>query len=184
MDELTYATCKKIAEYRWKYYTVKASIKKQSITIEDALKIRILNNFRPAFKKYLTVVNDQMRKEEKLEDDDVLFKAIDEEETHIKADNKTSANFGSTKSNAKPQGGAAKGKKEFIEWPKCRKCGCKHLADKIFKDANEDCDKCHKKEHISRLRDNYISLNKGKTSERSARLARTQKRMLPMSLKC
>ena len=157
-----------MAEYRSKYYALKASIKEQSITIEDALKIRMLNNLGPAFKTYLTVVNDRMRKDEKLEEDDVLFKAIEEEETRIKADPTASANFASTKSNAKPQGGAAKGKKEFVEWPKCKKCGCKHLAYKIFKHANEDRDKCHKRGHISRSHDSYISLNKGKTPEGSA----------------
>ncbi len=115
IDELTHATCKNIAEYRSKYYTHNASIKEQSISIEDALKIRLLNNLWPAFKTYLTVVNDRMRKDEKLKEDDVLFKAIEEEKTRIKADHRASVNLVSTKSNAKPQGGAAKIKKEFVE---------------------------------------------------------------------
>lgn len=58
IDELTYDTSKNMAEYRSKYYALKASIKAQSITIEDALKIRMLNNLGPAFKTYLTVIND------------------------------------------------------------------------------------------------------------------------------
>lgn len=62
-----------------------------------------------------------MRKDKKLEDDEVIFKAIEEEETRIKAKHKASANFASTKSNA------AEGK-DFDEWQKCKKCGCKHLA--------------------------------------------------------
>ena len=168
IDELTYVTSKNMAEYRSKYYALKASIKEQSITIEDALKIRMLNNLGPAFKTYLTVVNDQIRKEKKLEAGDILFKAIEEEETRIKADHRASANFASTKSNAKPQGGAAKGKKKFAQWPKCRKYSCKHLADKIFKHANKDCDKCYKRKHISRFHDSYISPNKRKTPEGSA----------------
>ena len=120
IEELTYATCKNMADYRSKYYALKASIKEQSITIEDALKIRMLNNLGHAFKTYLTVVNDRMRKDEKLEEDEVFFKAIEEEETRIKAEHKTSANFASTKSNAKPKGGASKEKKEFVEWPTCK----------------------------------------------------------------
>ncbi len=156
-----------MAEYLSKYYTLKAIIKEQSITIEDALKIRMLNNLGPAFKTYLTVVNDQIWKDKKLEEDNVLFEAIEEEETCIKADHKLSANFVSTKSSAKPQRRAAKRKKEFVEWPKCRKCGCKHLAEKVCKHANKECDKCHKKGHISRFHNSYISLNKGKTPEGS-----------------
>ena len=41
-----------------KYYAFKASYKEQNITIEDALKIRMLNNLGPAFKTYLTIVNN------------------------------------------------------------------------------------------------------------------------------
>ena len=96
------------------------------------------NNLELAFKTYLTVINDGMRKDKKLEEDEVLFKAIEEQETRINADHRDSANFASMKSNAKPQGGAAKGIKKFVEWPKCRKCGCKHLVDKTCKHANED----------------------------------------------
>ncbi len=128
----------------------------------------MLNNLGPVFKTYLTVVNDRIRRDKKLEEDGVIFRAIEEEETRIKADHRASANFTSTKSNAKPQHGAATGKKEFVEWPKCRKCGCKHLTDKICKHANEDFDKCHKRGHISCFHDSYISLNKGKTPEGSA----------------
>ena len=149
-----------MAEYRSKYYSLKASIKKRSVTIKDELKTRILNNLGPACKTYFTVVNDRMRKDERLEEDDVLFKAIEEEETSIKVDHLASANFFSTKSNAKLYVGAAKGKRKFVEGPKCRKCGCKHLADKICKHANEDCNKCHKKGDISSFHNSYISLNK------------------------
>lgn len=86
-----------MAEYRSKYYALKASITEQSITIEDALKIRMLNNLGPAFKPCLIVVNDRMRKGKKLEEDGALFKAIEEEETRIVTEQKASANFAATK---------------------------------------------------------------------------------------
>ena len=165
IDELTYATCKNMAEYRSKYYTFKASIKEQNITIEDALKIRMLNNLGPTFKTYLTIVNNQMQKDEKLKEDEVLFKAIKEKKTRIKAKHKAFANFASTKSNAKPKKGASKEKKKFVKWPKYKKYGCKHLADQVCKYANEKCDKYHKKGHISHFHDSYIFLNKEKTPE-------------------
>lgn len=44
---------------------------------------------------YLTVVNDRMRKHEKLEDNEILFNTIEEEETRMKAEQKASANFAS-----------------------------------------------------------------------------------------
>ena len=109
-----------------------------------------------------------MQKDEKLEENKVLFKAIEEEETRIKAKYKASANFASTKSNAKFKRRASKEKKKFVKWPKYKKCGCKHLADQAYKHANKKCDKCHKKCHISCFHDSYTSLNKRKTSERLA----------------
>ena len=111
VDERFYASCKNMAEYRSKYYSLKASISEQKITIEDALKIRMLNNLGPAFKTYLTVVNDRMRTNERLEDNETLFKAIEEEETRMKAEQKASANFAKSKS----QGGSKETKKKFKE---------------------------------------------------------------------
>ncbi len=169
--------------YRSKYYALKASIKEQSIIIESVLKTQMLNNLGRLFKTYLKVVNDRMRKDKKLEKNDVLFKAIEEEKTCIKVDYKASASIASTKSNAKLQSGGAKERKEFVEWSKCKKCGHKHLADKICKHANENCDKFHKKKHILCFHDSYISLNKGKTQERSATSSSDSKKTLPMLLK-
>lgn len=56
-----------------------------------------------------------MQKDEKLEEDKVLFKAIKKEETWIKAEYKVFANFAITKLNTKSQRRAAKKKKEFVE---------------------------------------------------------------------
>ena len=102
MNELTYATCKNIAEYRSKYYVLKASIKEQSITIADTPKIRMLNNLSLGFKTYLIVVNDRMQKDEQLEKDENLFKDIEKEKTCIKTESKAFANFATIKSNSKP----------------------------------------------------------------------------------
>ncbi len=90
-----------MAEYYSKYYAFKSSNKKQSITIKNVLEIWMLNNLSPVFKMYLTVVNDQMRKDEKLKKDEVLFKAIEEKKTRIKVEYKAFAIFTLTKSNAK-----------------------------------------------------------------------------------
>lgn len=108
-----------------------------------------------------------MQKDEKLEKDEVLFKAIEKEETHIKAEHNASANFALTRSNIKSQRRAFKDKKEVIEWPKCKKYGCKHLANQVCKHANEECEKCHKKGHISLFYNSYSSLNKRKNPDKS-----------------
>lgn len=74
-----------MVEYHSKYYVFKASIKEQYIIIENTLKIRILNNLSLVFKTYLIILNNQMQKYEKLKEDEVLFKAIEQEKTCIKA---------------------------------------------------------------------------------------------------
>lgn len=125
----------------------------------------MLNNLGLLFKTYLTVVNDRMQIDKKLEDDEILFKAIEEKETRMKAEQKASANFASAKSQSRTQGKSSKEKKEFSDWPKCKKCGCKHLANKACKYAKEKCDKCHKKGHISCFHDSYIFLNRDSNPE-------------------
>lgn len=71
----------------------------QSITIEDTLKIRMLNNFGPAFKTYLIVLNDCMQKDKKLEENEALFKVIEKKKNRIVTEQKASANFATTRSN-------------------------------------------------------------------------------------
>lgn len=85
-----------MAKYCSKYHALKASDQEQSITIKDVLKIWMFNNPGPIFKTYLIIINDWMQKDEKLEDDEILFKAIEKEETRIKAKYKVSTNFLST----------------------------------------------------------------------------------------
>ena len=95
-----------------------------------------------------------------------MFKAFEVKKTYIKDESKTSTNFAITKSYSKPQRGVApKEKKEFVEWPKYRKCTCKHLAEQTYKYANKKCDKYHKKSHISCFHNSFTSLNKGKTPQ-------------------
>lgn len=55
-----------------------------------------------------------MQKNEKLEENEVLFKAIEEEKTRIKAKHKVSANFALIKSNAKPSERVAKRRKSLL----------------------------------------------------------------------
>lgn len=84
INRLIYTTFKNMAKYCSKYYTFKASIKKQNITIKDALKIWMLSSFSPAFKIYLTIVNNWIQKDKKLEKDKVLFKAIEKEKVILR----------------------------------------------------------------------------------------------------
>lgn len=94
-----------------KYYTFKAYIKEQNITLENILKIRMLINLKLIFKIFFTDINNQMPK--KLKKNQILFKAIKEEKTCIKAKHKTFANFATSMIKANPRKRPVKGKKEF-----------------------------------------------------------------------
>lgn len=126
----------------------------------------MLHNLRSVFKTKLTMINNQMQKNKKLEKNKVLFKAIEEKETRIKVEHKAFSNFITKKLNAKSQRGSAKKKNYFVQQVKYKKCGCKHLVEQIYKHANKDCKKCHKKKHITCFHDSYTSLNKENNSKR------------------
>ena len=79
IDELIYANYKNIAKYGSKYYAFKSNIKDKNITIKDAFKIQMFNNLSLAFKTYRIVINNWMQKNEQLEEDKVLLKAIEKE---------------------------------------------------------------------------------------------------------
>lgn len=73
------------------------------ITIENALRIWILNNLGLVFQTYQTVIKNKIRTVKKLEENQVFFKAIEKEKTQIKTKKKSPSNFAATKSNTKPQ---------------------------------------------------------------------------------
>lgn len=60
-----------------------------------------------------------------------------------------------------------KGKKKCVEWLQYKKYDCKYWAELAYKHIIEECDKCHRKMHISCFYDSYTSLNKEKTPGRS-----------------
>lgn len=132
----------------------------------------MLNNLGSTFKIYLIIVNNFIQKNKQLGEDNVLFKAIKEKKTCIKAEHKAYANFATTKSNAKSQKATQKRKKKFVERPKYRKYGWKHLVGQTYKHAKKKCDKCCKKEHFSRFYDSYIFLNKEKILQKPGTISR------------
>lgn len=59
-------------------------------------KIQMFINFSPTFKTYFIVINNQLQKNKELKKDKILFKAIKEEKTYIKAKSKASIYFATT----------------------------------------------------------------------------------------
>ncbi len=74
---------------------------KPNITIKDTLKIQILNNLRHSLKTCLTIINDLIPKNTKLDKDQTIFKTVMEKNTLMKANQKALANFAAIKSHAR-----------------------------------------------------------------------------------
>lgn len=147
-----------MAEYWSKYYAFKVIIIEQSIIIEDAWNIWILNKLGPAFKTHLTIVNDWMQKDKKLEEEEGLFKAIKKEKSRIITEQKANNNFTLTKTHYSRL--QERGKKNQTKWPLYKKYKCNHLSNWTCRHTKGKCDRCHKTGHISQFHNLYITLSK------------------------
>ncbi len=112
----------------------------------------MLENLGSLFKTYLTIINDCLCKNAKLDNYEPIFKAVEKEKTQIKADQKTSANFTDVKCHTKLQRARPR-KKKYVEGPKCKKYDCKHLLNKVYKHAYKKCENCRKKCHRNLIYD-------------------------------
>ncbi len=118
------------------------SITEKTITIENALKIWMLNNLGREFKAYLAILNDRMKNDEERKDNKKLSKAIEEEETRIVAEQKPSVHFVTRKSHYSQS--QKRDKKDQIEWLLYWKCACQNSSDQVYRYTEDECYRCHK----------------------------------------
>ncbi len=87
----------------------------------------MFNNLGQAFKTYLIIVNDRIRNNKQLDENEKLFKAIQKEKTWIISERKASVHLVTTKSyHLKLQ---KKDTKDQVEWRLSKKCACNHPSD-------------------------------------------------------
>ena len=58
LDQLFYSNCKNVEEYRAKIMKILADLKKQKMSIEDMITMKIINGLETTFATYITILNE------------------------------------------------------------------------------------------------------------------------------
>lgn len=162
LEQIHYSDCKSASEYGDKFRTALKEVQDLSITMEESVTIKALNNLGSGFDTYLTIVNDKARKEDKLPDLDDLVKAVEEEESRQKSaslnfnrvgGNNTNNRGGRTTRGGTPRGGRGGGRGGSSNGssgstdPECIRCFTRHqpgrsnCPDKDERCGNTSCGK-------------------------------------------
>ena len=150
LEEIEYEKCKSIEEYGSLVRDIKSEIMDISLSVEQIIVLKLLNGLGTSFSTYLTILNEQARREEKFPALDELLKNLEDEESRVRQDPTVIANMLKAKKKAKnnPSGEESeedKGK----EKDKCERCGKKHSGK--CKHSNSICNGCGKKGHLERV---------------------------------
>lgn len=159
LEETTYENSSNVPDFGRKMRTVKEEIKDLNISIDDYVTIKVINSMGSGFETYVTVLNEQARKDKKLPDLDELLKSLEEEENRMKATAIVAAvhngrggyrgrggrgglsDRSNDRSNSYMDDGSGR--------PYCKICFHNHEEGQCFHDRAE-CYGCHKKGHIQR----------------------------------
>ena len=154
LEEIDYEKCKSIEEYGSLVRDIKAEITDIPLTVEQIVTLKLLNGLGTSFSTYLTILNEQARREDKFPGLDVLLKNLEDEEARMRQDPTVTANVLKAKKGKKTSSG--KDSKEG----KCYRCGNDHPG-KECQHINSTCHGCGKKGHIK-----SVCKSKGKDKEK------------------
>lgn len=85
--------CKNIYEFITKIWDFKSEIDDLKITIDEAIKIQVLNFFDPSFSQFFAILSHEGRKIDKLLTLENLAKFLEDKELRMKNHDKGTANF-------------------------------------------------------------------------------------------
>lgn len=134
LDEIDYQKCKSIEEYGSLVRDIKAEINDISLSVEQVVVLKLLNGLGSSFSTYLTILNEQARRDDKFPSLDGLLKNLEDEESRMRQDPTATANVLKAK------------KSEEGKPNKCQRCGNKHPGK--CRHANATCNGCGKKGHL------------------------------------
>ena len=117
LEEINYEKCKTIEEYGSLVTDIKAEITDISLSVEQIVVLKLLNGLGSSFSTYLTILNEQARREDKFPVLDGLLKSLEDEEARMRQDPVAIANMLKAKKNKNP---TEEGKS------KCKNCGYNH----------------------------------------------------------
>ena len=145
LEEIKYEKCKSIEEYGSLVRDIKAEITDMALTVEQIVVLRLLNGIGNSFSTYLTILNEQARREDKFPALDALLKNLEDEEARMRQDPIATANVLKTKgktNNKKHPSGARSGEGKT----KCKCCGKFHPGTCRYIDSK--CKTCGKVGHL------------------------------------
>ena len=145
LEEIKYEKCKSIEEYGSLVRNIKAEITDMALTVEQIVVLRLLNGLGNSFSTYLTILNEQARREDKFPALDALLKNLEDEEARMRQDPIATANVLKTKgktNNKKHPSGAKSGEGKT----KCKCCGKFHPGTCRYIDSK--CKTCGKVGHL------------------------------------
>ena len=140
LEEINYEKCKSIEEYGSLVRDIKAEITDMALTVEHIVVLKLLNGLGSSFNTYLTILNEQARREDKFPALDDLLKNLEDEEARMRQDPVAVANMLKAKEKKNP---TEQGK------TKCKCCGYNHSGK--CRHSNATCRKCSKIGHLERV---------------------------------
>lgn len=144
LKEIDYEKCKSVEEYNSLVQDIKAKITNIQLTVEQIVVFKLLNRLGGEFSTYLTILNEQARREDKFLGLDDFLKNLENKKVRMRQDPVAVANMLKTKGKAKKNPFGAGSKKENKE--KCGRCGKTHSGK--CQHINSTCNECGKKSHL------------------------------------
>ena len=86
LEEINYEKCKSVEEYGSLVRDIKTEITDISITVDQIIVLKLLNGMGASFSTYLTILNEQARREDKFPGLDNLLKNLKDEEFRMRQD--------------------------------------------------------------------------------------------------
>lgn len=93
LEEIDYEKCKSVEEYSSLVRDTKDEITDISLTVEQIIVLKLLNGLGFSFSTYLTILNEQARREENFPGLDELLKNLEDEESRMRQDSTVTANM-------------------------------------------------------------------------------------------
>ncbi len=145
LEEIDYEKCKSVEEYGSLVRDIKAEITDISLTVDQIIVLKLLNGLGSSFSTYLTILNEQARREENFPGLDELLKNLEDEESRMRQDPTVTANVLNTKAKRMAKK-TSSGTNTEESKEKCNRCGKVHSGR--CKHANSTCNGCGKKGHL------------------------------------
>lgn len=145
LEELDYSRCKSIEEYGSNARDILAELTDMTLSIEQVVLLKLLNGLGSSFSTYLTILNEQARRDKSFPKLDELLKNLEDEESRVRQDAVSIANVISRAKKVDQSTNLSEADKKEL----CLCCGKWHRGECRFIKAK--CNTCNEIGHISRV---------------------------------